>query len=264
MSCEATATNALTLPSRSASSARQRLEVGVGQAAERDGQDVELARLDEREEEGQRPVELGELDVRGGLGSAALAEADGRRPSASARDRRRRRRSAAMTGTPASRRRRASVGLVGELEQLARRRDRRRVLVADQLDGPWRAAGRGRQSGRGLGVVAQPVERGAPAGHDAGEPPDPRAVALAERVRDPRPRPPCRPCRRRGAGRRAARPARSRRRRAAWRRRRGRGAGRRRASRRTARAARGSASSPAPRAPPGPRGPAGATGTGGP
>ncbi len=59
--------------------ARERIEVGVGEAAQRDGEHVELACLDQRQEERQRTVELGELDLGGRLGPAPLAEADRRR-----------------------------------------------------------------------------------------------------------------------------------------------------------------------------------------
>ena len=55
---------------------RERVEIGVGQRAERDRQDVELARLDERQEQGERPVELGDLDLGRGLRPAPLAELD--------------------------------------------------------------------------------------------------------------------------------------------------------------------------------------------
>ena len=51
---------------------RQRLEIGVGEAAERDGQDVELARLDEREQQPERAVELGDR---------TCVAVSGRRPS---------------------------------------------------------------------------------------------------------------------------------------------------------------------------------------
>ena len=57
----------------------ERVEVGVGEAAERHGQDVELARLDERQEQGQRPVELGDLDL--GRGSRAGGRHRSGRPS---------------------------------------------------------------------------------------------------------------------------------------------------------------------------------------
>ena len=56
----------------------ERVEIGLGEGAERDGQDVELARLDERQQEPERAVELGHLDLRPALGPAALAERDGR------------------------------------------------------------------------------------------------------------------------------------------------------------------------------------------
>ena len=77
ISCEATATNALTFPSRSVSRPGERVQVRVRETAERDGQHVELAGLDERQQERQRPVELGDLDLGGGLGPATVAEADG-------------------------------------------------------------------------------------------------------------------------------------------------------------------------------------------
>ena len=44
----------------------ERVEVGVGERAERHGQDVELAGLDERQQEPERAVELGHLDLRRG------------------------------------------------------------------------------------------------------------------------------------------------------------------------------------------------------
>ena len=86
-------TNELTLPNRSSSSRRQRIEVRVGERAERHGQDVELACLDERQQKRERALELGQLDLGRGLGSAALAEATaGARHGVGA----------AMTGTPTS------------------------------------------------------------------------------------------------------------------------------------------------------------------
>jgi hypothetical protein len=65
-------------------------------------------------------------------------------------------------------RRASSVGLVRETQQFAELGVVRGVLVADQLDGPWRAAGRGREGG---GVSAW--SRGAMAGeprHDTWRP----------------------------------------------------------------------------------------------
>ena len=56
----------------------ERVEVGAGERTERHGQDVELAGLDERQQEPERAVELGHLDLRPALGAAALAEGDGR------------------------------------------------------------------------------------------------------------------------------------------------------------------------------------------
>src|SRR5918992_3950670 len=57
-----------------------------------------------------------------------------------------------------------SVRLVRETEQLAVLRIDRRFLVADQLDGPWRAAGAGRERRRGLGVHHQALQPRPPAG----------------------------------------------------------------------------------------------------
>ena len=58
---------------------RQGIEVRVGERAERHGQDVELACLDQRQQKRERPFELGQLDLGRGLGSPALAEAHGGR-----------------------------------------------------------------------------------------------------------------------------------------------------------------------------------------
>ena len=66
MSWLATATNDADVAEPVRLEPAERVEVGVGQGAERDGQDVELARLDERQQERERPVELGHLDLRRG------------------------------------------------------------------------------------------------------------------------------------------------------------------------------------------------------
>ncbi len=46
---------------------RQSLEVSASQVTESDGQDVELALLDEREEQPERAIERLEVDLRGRL-----------------------------------------------------------------------------------------------------------------------------------------------------------------------------------------------------
>ena len=70
--------------------AGDRVEVRLGERAEGHGHDVEAARLDERQEEPQRPLPLGEADVGGVLGPATRGEGDRRRRRrAGAADRRR-------------------------------------------------------------------------------------------------------------------------------------------------------------------------------
>ena len=54
------------------------IEIGVGETAQRHAQDVELARFDQREEKGQRSVELGDLDHGRGFRPAAGTKLDGR------------------------------------------------------------------------------------------------------------------------------------------------------------------------------------------
>ena len=191
MSWLATATNELMLPSRSASSAAERLEVGVGERAERHRQDVELARLDERQQERR----AGPRTRRSGPGSAlrpaALAEGHGRPAGTAA--------AAAIAGIPGHPA--SSVGLVGEPQQLAGLR----VASGRPGSGSARRSGASSRPPRPARPMSrrgpEPREGGAPAGQDAATSPDPRPYALAERVRDPRARPRCRPCRRRGAGR---------------------------------------------------------------
>ncbi len=78
-------------------------------------------------------------------------------------------------------------------------------------------------------MVAEPVQRGAPAGQPRGGIADPRPERLAQRPRDPRPDARVALARSRGGARPRARRGPSRRRAAGRRRRRGRGAGRRRA-----------------------------------
>ena len=207
---------------------RERVEVGVGQRAERHREHVELARLDQREQQRQRPVERRQRDARRGLGAAALAERDRRR--ASTIDIRRPR---PRAGTAAPYSRVAGLG-----------------LVADEVDGEGRQTRRPRpgRPTRRRGAASRSSAAPQP-GTARGGAPDPRPERLAQRPGDARP----------DAGVAlgavveqaggqhvavASRPSG-----AAPQRRRGRGGGRRRASRRTGRAPRGAARPPAPRAP---------------
>ena len=137
---------------------RERIQVRLREPAERHGQHVELARLDEREEQGERAFELGHLDLERGLGPAALAEPDGRAAVGRGPDGGdsgpAHRDPGAITGTPTP-----SDG--HQLASSASFRSspysgsRGRVLVADELDGPWRAVRLDRQDGRPLGMLAQ-------------------------------------------------------------------------------------------------------------
>ena len=58
--------------------ARERVEVRLGERPERNREDVEVARLDERQEEPERSLERLEPDLGRGLGPATLAEDHGR------------------------------------------------------------------------------------------------------------------------------------------------------------------------------------------
>ena len=168
---------------------RERIEVGVGERAERDGQDVELARLDERQQERR----AGRRTRPPGPGWRV----SGRRPSP---NRIAGRPSSAM---PTGIRPRPSVRLVGEPQQLAELGVARRVLVADQLDGPWRAAGAAASRGRVSAWVRSRSRAARNPGSTPADAPDPRAVAPARASRRPAARRRSRPCRRRGAARRA-------------------------------------------------------------
>ena len=176
----ATATNAADVAEPVVVERRERVEVGVGERAERHGQDVELARLDERQQQGRA--------ARRTRRAGPASRPPGRRPSPNTTD------GVAPTGMPASRR---SISSPRPRAAAARPHSgsTRRVLVADQLDGPWRAARRRSASTRRrLGVVREPLERRAPA--RAGRRPTRQthgAVRLAERVRDARPRRPVSP-----------------------------------------------------------------------
>ena len=115
----------------------ERVEIGVGEGAERDRQDVELARLDERQQQRQRAVELGDLDLGRGLRPAALAEATASRRGARGR--------AAMTGDAGSR-------LISW--------PRPRAAAAPRT--PGRAARPGSGSARRSAASSRPSRRGPP------------------------------------------------------------------------------------------------------
>ena len=214
--------------------AGERVEVGVGEAAERHRQDVELARLDERQQQGRAARRTRRP------GPGWRPRADGRRRSGRPGTRRRRRAgTGAITGMPGP-----PCRLVGH--QLASSASCRSSPASGRAARP--GAGSARRSvassrprprqradarrGRAAASGPPPTGGSTPATRQTQRP-----VRLAERVRDPRPDPGRRPCRRRAAARRAAPRDRSRPRRGASRRRRARGAGRRRASRRTGPAA---------------------------
>ena len=215
MSWLATATNELMLPSRSCLDGGERIEVRLGERPERHRQDVELARLDERQEQPERAFPFGDL-----------------RPGSPSRGR-----GPARSGPP------ARSGRGSRLEASVSW-PRRRAAAAPRSRG--RAGRPAGGSARPSAASSRPPRRSAPRspGASEGAPArgrmpgsqavvlDPRIRALAERVR------------RRGreagvalagvveqAGEEHLAVA-SRRRRAALRRRRARGAGRRRASRR--------------------------------
>ena len=176
ISWPATATNADTLPIRSASSVGQGLEVGAGERAERDGQDVELAAP--RSGPAAAPAGRRSRSSRTWVAvsgvPAAVMTTDGEPsrgpPSAGA----------AMGPRP-------SVRLVGEEQQLARPRIGRVLLVADQLDGPAAqpaaaasSADRSAWSRSWSRAGRKPGKRRVEAGIHAPE-------RLAERPGDPRP-----------------------------------------------------------------------------
>ena len=79
MSWLATATKELMFPSRSNSSVARASEIGLGEGPERNGQDIELAGLDQGEQQSERTLELGDLHAGGGFGPTSLAEHHGRR-----------------------------------------------------------------------------------------------------------------------------------------------------------------------------------------
>ena len=219
----ATATNALTLPSRSLSSVGERVEVGVGEGAERHRQDVELARLDQRRAAGP----AGRRSSRAGPGSRPRADGPPRtRP-----------RARPVASIAATRSTRPSARLVREPQPLAGVR----VDAARPGGGSARRSACEQPAAAASSADASAWTRSRSSatrqpGTSAADAPDPRAVALAQRVRDPRPEAGVALARSRGAARRRARRARSRRRREGARRRRARAADRRRASRRTGRA----------------------------
>ena len=205
----AIATNELTLPSRSAVSRLSASRYASASAAERDRQDVELARLDERQEERQRAVELGHLDLRPALRTAAFAEADGRRD----RDGGRGADVAELLGGGHDRDARAllpvaSVGLVGEPQQLAELRRRaarpgcgsaRRSVASSPRPRPARRTSR-------RACAAAPARGGTRGARSPRAGSRRRSGSRGCTPRAARRR--CRPCRRRAAARRRAGPAR--------------------------------------------------------
>ena len=173
---------------------RQGLEVGLGEGAERHGQDVEPARLDQRQEQPERAFELGDPDVGGRL-----------RPTASPNRTRRGRPDVESTG-----------------DAVVIRWPRRRAAAARRP--PGRAARPGSGSARRCGRCSPPPPRCAPTtsawsrsrsratpmpGSTPADAPDPRAVAPGRaRTRCAAGRR-CRPCRRRAGARRPGPPDRS-------------------------------------------------------
>ena len=149
---------------------RECLEVGTGQVAETDGQDVELALLDEREQESEGPLEGLEVDLGGRLRASLEGEADrgrGRRRRRRRHDRHQRPRhqlasSARRSASPAT----GSAGL---------------GLVTDEVGRARAAAGGEGELGRAVGVVAQDVEGAAEAGQSSEGALDRWPVVLPER-----------------------------------------------------------------------------------
>ena len=179
---------------------RERVQVGLREAPERHGQDVELARLDEREEQGERPLELGDLDLERGLRPAALAERTAG-PVARSRGALARTEPGAITGTPTRRTHQfaSSASLRSSPTRGPAARpgsgSARRSVASSRRPPP---------DGRRLGVLAQPRERAPETRADAGQ-------AARSTFRIPGPANtrraatgPCGPCRRRGGVRRAA------------------------------------------------------------
>ena len=245
MSWLATATNADTFPIRSPSSDGERVQVGIGERAERHRQDVQLAGLDQRQQQRQRAVEGRQRHPRRGLRTPAIPERDRRLGHGRCGQRHQQASSAAWNRAPYS----GSTG---------------RGLVADEVHGPGRQPGGREGIGGGPGMIAETSQRIAPARHAGGGGGHPRPERLAERPRDPRPGARCRPSRSRGAGRRPGRRGPARRRAAGASRRPARDGGRRRAWHRTGRARWGGSRRPASGAPRGSRGRGGASGAGGP
>jgi len=83
----------------------------------------------------------------------------------------------------------ASIGNLVITSSPAQVRVARGLLPADQLDGPWRAAGRGRHRSRSLGMGPESLEGGAEPGQGAGSARDPVAIAAPQRVSHARPDP---------------------------------------------------------------------------
>ena len=121
MSWLATATKELTLPSRSASSVASASRYASARPPSGHGQDVELARLDERQQQRERALELGDLDLERGFRTTTLAEPDAGASRCRAAPSPRHRTGAGRRHDRDRRRPRAapSVGLVREAQQFA-------------------------------------------------------------------------------------------------------------------------------------------------
>ncbi len=140
ISCEHTVTNELSSGSRPRLDAGDRVQVGAAQVAQADRQHVELALLDECQQQRDRPVEVSHL--RGERAWRPRVAAPRRSGS------RRRRRSC------------ASACLVGQLQRHAEIRVGRIVLVPDQVGRPRGASGRQRHLGRLVRVRSDRREGG--------------------------------------------------------------------------------------------------------
>ena len=144
----------------------QGLQVGPRQLPEGHLEDVQLALLDEPQQQRQGAVVALQPDVRRavGVGGRARCARPSRPGWVSAAAAAPRRRSPGPERAAAARRPRSaaawssSAGLVGEVQGHAGVGVQRRGLVADELGGPLAAAGLPRQARRILGVVAESRE----------------------------------------------------------------------------------------------------------
>ena len=160
---------------------RERVEVGLGEVAERDGQDVELARLDEREQQAQRPGERRRRHV-------------GRRSRRAGGPRRRRSTSAGAGGRPVeapSHQFASSARRSSSPNSASRGASWSRISATVRGEQPAAAA----RSAERRGVGLEPPQRRAPARHDPRDAPDPRGRSAAPASTRRAARRPCRPCR---------------------------------------------------------------------